>query len=114
MERHVQRYQFRMIWRGQTFETSGRILRSPDTVTLQVWMRSPEQPDILLEVLDGRDDADLWRRLHLLSGFRGVEVLEYRPEGGGREAWAPVPGGPTPVQLAPKGFKDARPELADD
>ncbi|MCA9545180.1 MAG: hypothetical protein KC613_12340 [Myxococcales bacterium] len=108
MERHVQRYQFRMIWRGQTFETSGRILRSPEELKLQVWMRSPEQPDILLEVLDGVDEADLWRRLHLLAGYRGVDVLEYRTERSGRDGWAPMPGGPTPVQAAPKGFQDRR------
>lgn len=108
MERHVQRYQFRMIWRGQTFETSGRVLQGPEELKLQVWMRSPEQPDILLEVLDGEDEADLWRRLHLLAGYRGVEVLEYRSKRGTRDGWAPLPGGPTPVVQATKPFQDRR------
>lgn len=104
MERSVQRYQFRLSWRGQTFVSSGRILEGEEERTLQLWMRSPEHPTILLEVVDGDDDEDLFRRLHLIAGYRGVDVLGYRPESDVGE-YRPVPGGPTEVQLPnPKGL----------
>lgn len=99
MERRAERYQFRMALRGLTFESGGRVLYEPDgEMTLQIWMRTPEQPDILLEVAEGRDLDDLWRRLHLLAYVRGLVVSEYRTERGARGGWEPIPHGPTPTR----------------
>jgi hypothetical protein len=104
MERSVQRYSFRLNWRGQTFVSSGRILEGEEELKLQVWLRSPEHPTIILEVVDGRDRDDLWGRLHLVAGYRGIDVLGFRLEGS-LDTWAPLPNGPTPVTLpSPKGL----------
>ena len=104
MERSVQRYQFRLNWRNQTFVSSGRIVEGEDERTLQVWMRSAEHPTILLEVIDGRDLDDLWSRLHKVAGYRGINVLGFKIEGS-RDEWAPLPHGPTEVTLPnPKGL----------
>jgi hypothetical protein len=97
MERRAERYQFRMTLRGVNFETWGRILFEPDgELTLQVWLLSAESSPILLEVAEGKDQDDLWRRLHILCQVRGLVVSELRKERGERGGWEPIPHGPTP------------------
>lgn len=107
MERRAERYQFRMSLRNVAFESSGRIVYEPDgLMTLQIFMRTPDQPDILLEVADGRTLDDLWKRLHALAYVRGLQMHEYRTERGERGGWEAVPFGPTPVR-DPQSWKRA-------
>lgn len=85
--------------RGYHFETSGRILYESDgEMILQIWMRTPDQPEMLLEVAGGRDEDDLWRRLHELAYVRALVVTEYRTERDERGGWEPIPFGPTPAR----------------
>lgn len=91
MERQVERYTFRLQSRKQTGEYDGRVLIDDGLFTLQIWMRTPEQPNILLEVKALPERAALWPLFRVLCEHRGVVPLEMRSTDGALGPWEPIP-----------------------
>lgn len=94
MEPNVRRFTFRLLWRGQTDDCSGRILQIDGNYKLQVWMRSPEHQSILLEVLGERDEAAVWPLFWRLCEYRGIVPLQYRAATPAPGPWEALPGRP--------------------
>jgi hypothetical protein len=92
MESRVERYTFRLEVRGATADCGGRIVVDESgKIRLQVWMRSPEQANILLEVLECTKTDQLWKLFRKVCDYRGVRGLQYRqrtPEPG---QWTDTP-----------------------
>lgn len=94
MEPQVTRYTFRFEVRGTIADCSGRvILDDAGLRKLQVWMRSPEQANILLEVTGCKDEETLWKLFRKVCDYRGVRVIQYRVRLPVIGKWGPVPFG---------------------
>ncbi len=91
MEPHVDRYTFRLQLRKQTGEYDARVIERDGAFSLQVWMSTPEQPDILLEVKPVRDGEKIWPLFRALCVHRGVVPLERRRRDGALGPWEPIP-----------------------
>jgi hypothetical protein len=94
MEPSVQRYTFRLHWRGQTDDCRGRILQIDGKYKLEVGMRSPEHEAILLEVVGQTDEEALWPLFWRLCEYRGIVPVQYRVAAPTLGPWNPVPGRP--------------------
>jgi len=93
MESKVERYIFRVMHRRETHEYGGRIVEDEDgRFKLQMWARSPQHANVLLEVAPIDDREGLWPLLHKVANHRGMTVLEYRPEPARGRDWRSVPG----------------------
>lgn len=95
MEHVVRHLRFRVHHRNRTQECEGRSVVSPDgLVKIQMWQRTPEQPNILLEVAPVADLHTAWRHFRALCVHRGLEVQEYREreDDGAFGEWKPLPG----------------------
>lgn len=95
MERQVERYKFRLQWHGESGEVGGRILFEEDkTCRLQVWIRTSNNANIMLEAGPVKKPAEVWPLFRKLCEYKGIVPLEYRrvelPTG--PEPWLPVPG----------------------
>ncbi len=94
MEPRVERYTFRLEVRGVTAECGGRIVvDDAGKLRLQVWMRSPEQANILLEVLECTKTDQLWKLFRKVCDYRGVRGLTYRQRSPERGQWTDIPHG---------------------
>ncbi len=102
MEQTVQRLRFRIVGRGTTAETDGRIVSTPEgTHLLEVRYSTPEQPHVLLEVGPVDKEAKLWPLFRKLCDYKSFVPQEYRvfgPRGPGD--WQPVPGAPDEAAAA--------------
>lgn len=113
MEQTVTRLRFRILGRGLTVETEGRIVASPDgTHLMQVGLSSPEHAHILLEVGPTETEAALWPLFRTLCEYRNYQALEYRRVGArGPGDWEPLPDAATPAATsgpAPAGKKSRK------
>ncbi len=94
MEPRVERYQFRLEVRGQIAKCGGRVVVDDDGMCrLQVWMFSPEQSSILLEVTDCDSVEQLWPLFRKVCDHRGVRAIDCRRSEPHLEPWGPVPHG---------------------
>ncbi len=92
MEPQVERYAFRIRCRGETATCGARILVEGGRYSLQMWMRSPEQPNVLLEVQPVRSRQALWPLFRKICAYRGVDLIEHRRDHGThKDDWKPVP-----------------------
>ncbi|MCA9526063.1 MAG: hypothetical protein KC549_07160 [Myxococcales bacterium] len=87
----VAHFQFRLRWRGKVGTCTGRSLKTPEHLTLQVRMQTPEG-FLLFEVAEVASLEAAWPLLLKVCSSRGVEPLEYRTTDGALGAWALVPG----------------------
>lgn len=92
MEPRVERYTFRFEVRGAPADCSGRIVVDDDgAYRLQIWMRSPEQSNILLEVTDCTAEDQLWPLFRKVCDYRGVRAVDYRRREPVIGKWSPIP-----------------------
>lgn len=92
MESKVERFVFRCTWRGDSAEFGGRIVEDEEgAFTMQMWMRSPQHSNILIEVAPVDDRDDLWPLFMKACEHRGVRPTEYRLDDP-RGEWQPLPG----------------------
>lgn len=92
MESKVERYLFRVLFRRETHEFGGRIVEDADgRFKLQMWARSPQNANLLLEVAPLDDRDALWPLFHKVANHRGMSVIEYRPDPPRGGDWQPVP-----------------------
>lgn len=94
MESKVQRYVFRVLYRRETHQFTGRIVEHEDgRFSLQMWATSPQHANILIEVAPVDERDDVWPLFHKAANHRGMTISEYRPEPLAGEDWQMVPGG---------------------
>ncbi len=104
MEPRVDRYTFRLEFRGEFGECGGRVVVGDDGLArLQVWMFTSEQRNVLLEVTGCDDVGDLWPLFRKVCDYRGVKALQYRRIRPSFGPWEDVPHGAGP---SPKRKKD--------
>ena len=92
MERPIERYAFRLRIRQQIVEHEGRLRREEDgRCSLQVWVRTPEQPNILLTVDPVKRAEAVWPLFRALCAHRGYAPVEMRAVDGTPGPWTPIP-----------------------
>lgn len=94
MEHVIHRYRFRVEYHGRTGDYDGRIVEYSDRgFELRIWVRTAEQPDMLLEVQPVPTLDDIWPLFRTLCDHRGVLIHQYRMMSDrGIGPWMPVPG----------------------
>ena len=95
MERTVERYKFRLHLYGSPGEYSGRIIIDGKMETLQIWYKTPNEPNGLLEVGPVDKRKAMWPLFRRLCEYKGIIPLEFRRTqlSTGPAPWEPIPGG---------------------
>lgn len=97
-EQAVQRFRFRIKIRSSVSEFPGRAISDGEQVKLQVWIKTPEHENMILEVAPVESLDVAWPLFLALAEYRGVVPLEYRTadKGAALGAWQPLPGATPP------------------
>lgn len=89
----VTHLQFRVRFRKQVGDCTGRYLTASKHLTLQLRMQVPDG-FLMFEVAEVADLSAAWPLLHTVTQQRGVTALEYRTTDETFGPWTPIPGAP--------------------
>lgn len=88
----VTHLQFRVQYRKQVGDCTGRYLESSQNLTLQLRMQTTD--GFLMFEAEAADLPAVWPLLHTVTQQRGVAVFEYRTTDFGFGPWTAIPGAP--------------------